>query len=1113
MSVFFSKRYLSTQTQNYFKRVLKTNLPSQNNKDFLRKDVRESQENQEVHDAKLRYLVNKQKHVQFHSLKDYELEDYKVDGALPSSVDYIGDIKGKIPKDKIEASRNELEIVDNLLPNHEVALFNLPYDTTLSEVTTIAEKYGDVANIKLFPNTLGAPSHAVISFQASSSLEACKLDYNKVWFRNRLLKVRTHEDAELESIRNRTLLVQNIPQYILENGISKNFSKFGSILKIDLPMTDRRIQKLKDDKPEPESQRRIARNYTERMNTIDKYFMDLDPYLHTPEERAQARDGNISTTSDLLKTEKDIHTQQNSKNVLTAASSNSNILRKTQYQRTINLGALLYSENKEVGESIKDLQVERESLMNRMNNHMQYPEEAEKAANQSFITDTQIESLRNLMEYVKRNSDSVPPEFLSELAENKVLESVLNYNQKHGNGKIHKSKVLTPQVLSESLTTQVVNSHTDVLKEMASGYEHLLHCLERREKVLKIRLDRLMKDYGRDDRIIQEKQDPNNELDSLDYNTANRSDYNLKIEDIISVSDQIKNISNWKKENTLLNHDDKVNGISELSKPNFNTNDLMHMKLNEKSIQLVEKFLPKRGGDFDRHNLKNKNIHGHTFEKDAFENVILQVEEQKWTLDTPLDELYHKEKAVIDNVARAHRELNEAREQQIAELERSSGSVEHLYDESLNHLLENDDGVRTLLKNQQFSTEGGKKDTSDDLFSTLKQVKDSHNDTFINSMNTLTNNYTSRLEKFTDQISNMQNLGYCFITFSHADEAKKCLVSDEFMHIDTQIVKLSPKGDISHEDLNHEYARTRTMLDSKNVEKQENLHEAQQKLKDFEEDFESHMPMSFKLNSMKKAALDSIDENHFYDRNMYPRSLRDDKRLKYKVKDFERQTGHSMSPLLENEELELHKINKHRKAFDTYKSYAFLKAGMDKTQLEKQLSEETTGQDEYKFPSSDEVARNYIHNKPTYGLLDEGEENISYGRKFSYNAKDYIESYFGKDLQRQNFLPIGERKIYNFNDEMRKEYSYDSLSQVPNIRKKVNRNKEDTDYYVHNQHPDLDDKKRILESKSVNFEVPIDATDTPNPLVKGKKADRLRRYQKNMTELNEEGIPRWNNQR
>lgn len=140
---------MGTATTDYFKRVLKDHEPN-NMDDFnVQKHIQDFAEFEEFHDQRRDALRTKDKHQVKFGLKDYELEDYNIEGASGENLDYKSLIQGKVPEDLIERDRLSLQIVDKLIPNIEIAVFNLPYDTTEEDIRHIFAKYGSIKSVKM----------------------------------------------------------------------------------------------------------------------------------------------------------------------------------------------------------------------------------------------------------------------------------------------------------------------------------------------------------------------------------------------------------------------------------------------------------------------------------------------------------------------------------------------------------------------------------------------------------------------------------------------------------------------------------------------------------------------------------------------------------------------------------------------------------------------------------------------------------------------------------------------------------------------------------------------------------------------------------------------------
>ena len=58
------------------------------------------------------------------------------------------------------------------------------------------------------------------------------------------------------------------------------------------------------------------------------------------------------------------------------------------------------------------------------------------------------------------------------------------------------------------------------------------------------------------------------------------------------------------------------------------------------------------------------------------------------------------------------------------------------------------------------------------------------------------------------------NLGYCFVTFSHSDEAKMMLYQNEFTFIDNNRVHINLKQNVDHGDLDQAYTMQKLKNDA-----------------------------------------------------------------------------------------------------------------------------------------------------------------------------------------------------------------------------------------------------------------------------------------------------------
>ncbi len=88
----------------------------------------------------------------------------------------------------------------------------------------------------------------------------------------------------------------------------------------------------------------------------------------------------------------------------------------------------------------------------------------------------------------------------------------------------------------------------------------------------------------------------------------------------------------------------------------------------------------------------------------------------------------------------------------------------------------------------------------------------------------------------------MRNLGYCFITFSHADEARLMLLQNKDSYLMGQKVQFDLKSNVDHSELDFDFFINRTRNDSKVVDEIKRLRKAKEELRQFESKIDSHLP-------------------------------------------------------------------------------------------------------------------------------------------------------------------------------------------------------------------------------------------------------------------------------
>ena len=109
--------------------------------------------------------------------------------------------------------------------------------------------------------------------------------------------------------------------------------------------------------------------------------------------------------------------------------------------------------------------------------------------------------------------------------------------------------------------------------------------------------------------------------------------------------------------------------------------------------------------------------------------------------------------------------------------------------------------------------------------------------------------------KATSMQHRQANLGYAFVTFSHADEAKLCaLLAAPNMFIEMRAIDVTPKGNLDHGELDKSYFMKKLKNDSEVADQKQDLREAKTKLRDFEENMENELPAAKKLKDFRSVA-------------------------------------------------------------------------------------------------------------------------------------------------------------------------------------------------------------------------------------------------------------------
>ena len=163
------------------------------------------------------------------------------------------------------------------------------------------------------------------------------------------------------------------------------------------------------------------------------------------------------------------------------------------------------------------------------------------------------------------------------------------------------------------------------------------------------------------------------------------------------------------------------------------------------------------------------------------------------------------------------------------------------------------------------------------------------------------------------------SLGYAFITFSHADEAKQALMMlDGEFFLDQNIVTAMPKGKLDHSELDKSYFMKKMKNESKLVEQRSELREARGNLRDFESNIDKELPSLKRLKDFKSIAQELIENPKGKTRRHVSgrRTKRETEELYEKLKDYQKENPNiDVTSLFENDKIDGIRRELHKRSF------------------------------------------------------------------------------------------------------------------------------------------------------------------------------------------------------
>jgi len=137
-----------------------------------------------------------------------------------------------------------------------------------------------------------------------------------------------------------------------------------------------------------------------------------------------------------------------------------------------------------------------------------------------------------------------------------------------------------------------------------------------------------------------------------------------------------------------------------------------------------------------------------------------------------------------------------------------------------------------------------------------------------------------------------ENLGYAFITFSHADEARNVLIDTKgrLTYAGAAQLEFDLLARLQHGDFDSKYYMNRAKNNAKLVDDIVEVRHARKELRDFEKDIDNQLPSRKKLKQIRDLAKEVIENNQVHSRDhksTATRGARDEARLNDKMRDLQ----------------------------------------------------------------------------------------------------------------------------------------------------------------------------------------------------------------------------------
>jgi len=312
-------------------------------------------------------------------------------------------------------------------------------------------------------------------------------------------------------------------------------------------------------------------------------------------------------------------------------------------------------------------------------------------------------------------------------------------------------------------------------QETALVLDYLLENLQNRTELIRNRISSVLSDLGKDSQVIFEGKDFQRETETAAQ--LNHVKQGVFVEEELSVNSQIETINSQREY-------DPKRRFYELVTKNYNpvlqeNMTKKHMQKSLKSDYQTDK-LAHKVSEVD-HQSELRKVEVKLINPDFLGKYRQHVEEVKHNMDVSFDQLYQRERQVVQDIVQAEAELEQAKKQMPKFGEETTpgqaSSFEHPAEKIRNEM-----GTQRARRSLGFEVQS--EETPEML---LREGRISGKD--------------YEYLQHQKESENLKNLGYGFVTFTHKDEAiMASAMNHQLDQFSTKETPVTIKGSLDHKD-------------------------------------------------------------------------------------------------------------------------------------------------------------------------------------------------------------------------------------------------------------------------------------------------------------------------